>query len=69
MSLSVPRKTFTVRIYPDDETTQMIYKDVTHCFWEAGNTVLTICLPGLHHHVHWLRERIRHYVVIDNGDN
>jgi len=54
-------KTFTVRIFPDDETTEVVYETVTHVFWEAGNTVLTLCLPD--RHAHWLRERIRHYDV------
>ena len=58
-------KTFRVRIFPDDETTDMIYYEVTHAFWEANNTVLTLCLPdGVH--AHWLRERIRHYDVREN---
>jgi len=59
------RTLYIVRIYPDDETTDMIYRNVTHVFWEANNTVLTICLPGTKTHVHWLRERIRHYEVMD----
>jgi len=56
---------FRVRIFPDDETTDLIYENVTHCFWEADNTVLTICLPEPKLHAHWLRERIRHYTVED----
>ena len=56
---------FTVRIFPDDETTHIIYENVTHCFWEANNTVLTLCLPE-GKHAHWLREKIRHYDLIDH---
>jgi hypothetical protein len=58
-------KTFTVRIFPIDETTEMVYPKVTHAFWEAGHTVLTLCLPK-GKHAHWLREWIRHYDVIEN---
>lgn len=61
------RMKFTVRIFPDDETTEMVYRDVTHAFWEAGNTVLTLCLPD-GKHAHWLRERIRHYDVVDDRE-
>lgn len=53
----------TVRIFPVDETTVMEYKNVTHCFWEAGHTVLVLCLPD-GKHAHWLREWIRHYDVV-----
>lgn len=63
------KKTFTVRIFPDDETTEVVYKNVTHVFWEANNTVLTICLPEIGRHIHWLRERVRHYVVIDRDSS
>lgn len=55
---------FIVRIFPENETTHIVYENVTHCFWEAGNTVLTLCLPE-GKHAHWLREHIRHYDVID----
>lgn len=57
---------YTVRIFPDDETTKIVYEDVTHVFWEAGNTVLTLCLPD-DVHVHWLREKFRHYDVIEQS--
>ena len=59
------QKTFRVRIFPDDETTLMEYTGVTHVFWEANNTVLTICLPEENRHAHWLRERIRHYDIVN----
>jgi hypothetical protein len=60
----VNEKTFTVRIFPEDETTLMEYTNVTHVIWEAGNTVLMLCLPD-GKHAHWLREWIRHYDVIE----
>lgn len=53
--------TFTVRIFPEDETTEIVYKEVTHVFWEAGGTVLVLCLPD--RHAHCLREWIRHYDI------
>ncbi len=52
---------YEIRIFPDDETTEIVYSDATHCFWEANNTILTVCLPT--HHDHWPRERFRHYTV------
>lgn len=58
---------YTVRIFPDDETTKIIYEHVTHVFWEAGNTVLTLCLPD-GRHAHWLREKFRHYDVDEEPD-
>ena len=58
-------KTFTVRIFPEDETTEIVYDSVTHVFWEAGNSVLTLCLAD--RHAHWLREWIRHYDIWENG--
>jgi hypothetical protein len=61
----VKEKSFTVRIFPEDETTRMEYFNVTHAFWEAGNTVLVLCLPD-GKHAHWLREWIRHYDVVEN---
>ena len=56
-------KLSTVRIFPVDETTTVIYNNVTHVFWEADSTVLTICLPSEGRHSHWLREQIRHYDI------
>jgi len=58
----------TVRIFPDDETTEVIYEHVTHVFWEANATVLTICLPFEGRHVHWLRGRIRHYDIWEEDE-
>lgn len=57
--------TFSVRIFPDDETTEVVYPVVTHAFMEAGNTILTMCLPN-GEHAHWPRERFRHYTVTKN---
>lgn len=51
-----------VTLYRDDSTTQVIYPQVKHVFWTAGNTVLVIAIyddteTGKHHYVHWPRER------------
>lgn len=54
-------KTYKVRIFPEDETTEIVYTGVTHVFWEAKGTVLVLCLPD--RHAHWLREWIRHYDI------
>ena len=63
MSTSV-KKNYTVRIFPTDETTEVVYVNVTHAFWEAGHTVLTLCLPN-EKHAHWLREWIRHFDIVE----
>lgn len=55
---------YTVRIFPEDETTLILYENVTHVFWEANSTVLVLCLPN-GKHAHWLREWIRHYDVME----
>lgn len=51
----------TVTLYRDDSTVQVVYRNVKHWFWTAGNTVLTIAVvddeQGNHHYVHWPRER------------
>lgn len=52
---------YTVRIFPEDETTEIVYERVTHVFWENDGTVLVLCLPD--RHAHWLREWIRHYDI------
>jgi hypothetical protein len=64
MSTSL-KKIYTVRIFPIDETTEVVYANVTHVFWEAGHTVLTLCLPD-GKHAHWLREWIRHFDVTED---
>lgn len=49
-------------IYRDDSTVQVVYDNVKHFFWTAGNTVLTVAQhvgPGAaeHRYIHWPRER------------
>jgi len=49
-------------LYRDDSTTQVVYENVKHFFWNANNTVLVIAqyddvTPGSHHYIHWPRER------------
>jgi hypothetical protein len=57
-------KVRTVTIYRDDSTTQVVYENVKHIFWTAGNTVLVLAIykhaeeDDSHFYVHWLRERI-----------
>lgn len=66
--MSTSRKSlYTVRIFPEDETTKIVYEKVTHVFWEANGTVLVLCLPD-GKHAHWLREWIRHYDVTEVGN-
>ena len=49
----------TVTLYQDDSAAQVVYENVKHWFWTAGNTVLTIAVvddeQGPHHYVHWHR--------------
>lgn len=58
-------KRFTIRIFRDDEVTELYYENVTHIFWTNNGTVLTICLPDEKRHVHWLREQICHYDIYE----
>jgi hypothetical protein len=49
-------------LYRDDSTTQVVYDNVKHYFWLAGNTVLSIAVVydptgGEHYYVQWPRER------------
>ena len=49
-------------LYRDDSTTQVVYENVKHYFWLAGNTVLSIAIvtntaTGEHLYVQWPRER------------
>jgi hypothetical protein len=52
-------------LYRDDSTTQVVYENVKHIFWLAGNTVLCIAQYSnpedekdkTHHYIHWPRER------------
>lgn len=54
-----------ITLYRNDSTTQVVYEDVKHFFWLAGNTVLCIAQydegavngSGKHHYIHWPRER------------
>ena len=53
----------TLTLYRDDSTTQVVYENVKHFFWTAGNTVLTIAqvtdlATGSHQYIHWPRERV-----------
>ena len=62
-------KRFKVRIFRDDEVTEVIYENVTHAFWTNRGTVLTICLPDENRHANWLREQICHYDIVEMNDN
>lgn len=51
-----------ITIYRDDSTTQVVYVNVKHFFWCAGNTVLVIAQitdkrTGKHRYIQWPRER------------
>jgi hypothetical protein len=51
-----------ITIYRDDSTAQVVYEDVKHFFWTAGNTVLVIArytnkIGAEHFYIHWPRER------------
>lgn len=51
---------WTLRLYRDDSLTPVIYENVKHVFWTAGNTVLNIAQykeDGSHHYFTWPRER------------
>ncbi len=50
-------------VYRDDSTTQVVYENVKHWFWTAGNTVLTIAQYTdnslkSHKYINWPRERV-----------
>lgn len=51
----------TLTLYRDDSTSQVVYENVKHCFWTAGNTVLVIAQytgnGDEHRYIHWPRER------------
>jgi hypothetical protein len=61
--MSTPAKRSSIRIFRDDETTELWYHDCTHIFWTNNGTILTICLPDKQQHVHWPREQISHYDI------
>lgn len=51
-----------ITLYRDDSTVQVVYDDVKHAFWTAGNTVFVIAqitdkVSGAHRYIHWPRER------------
>jgi hypothetical protein len=51
-----------VTLYRDDSTVQVVYENVKHVFWTAGNYVLVIAQftklsTGEHRYIHWPRER------------
>lgn len=57
----------TVRLYRDDSVTPVVYENVKHVFFTAGNTVLTLARvvnleTGEHCYVNWPRERFCWYV-------
>jgi len=60
---------YSIRLFLDDETTDMVINDVTHIFLEANNTILTVCIPAERRHSHWPINRIRHYEIYDQEDN
>lgn len=60
---STTRKTFGVRIFRDDEVTEVYYTGVTHAFWTNHGTVFTICLPDDNEHALWPREQISHISI------
>lgn len=56
----------TVKLYRDDSTTPVIYENVKHVFWTAGNLVFVIAqytdeTQDAHHYEHWPRERFCRY--------
>jgi hypothetical protein len=49
-------------LYRDDSTTQVVFENVKHFFWTAGNSMLSIAQytdleTGEHRYIHWPRER------------
>jgi hypothetical protein len=53
-----------VSVYRDDSTTPVVYDNVKHVFWTAGNTVLIIAQythgpkNPEHEYIQWPRERL-----------
>lgn len=58
-------KRFKVRIFRDDEVTEVWYENVTHVFWTNKGQVLTICLPDEDRHANWLAKEISHYDIYE----
>lgn len=52
-----------ITLYRDDSTTQVVFENVKHFFFTAGNTILTIAqytdpnVSNEHRYIHWPRER------------
>jgi hypothetical protein len=49
-------------LYRDDSTVQVVFENVKHFFFTAGNSMLSIAQytdleTGAHRYVHWPRER------------
>lgn len=52
-----------ITLYRDDTTVQVVYENVKHYFFTAGNSIMTIAQitnrkTGEHRYVNWPRERI-----------
>jgi hypothetical protein len=62
-------KLSTVRIFRDDELTEVVYKNVTHAFWTNKGTVFTVCLPDENRHALWLREQICHIDITEQEEH
>lgn len=61
-----PDERLVVRVYRNDSSDVQVYEHVKHCWWSAGNSVLTILHyydNGSHRYVNILRERIDWYSV------
>lgn len=56
-----PPGTRKLTLYRDDSTTQVVFDNVKHFFFTAGNSILTIAQytdpNGAHRYIHWPRER------------
>lgn len=59
--------TWRLKLYREDGSTPVVYENVKHVFWQAGNTVFVIAQytggpqQEAHHYVHWLREHFVWY--------
>lgn len=62
-----PNTRFIVRIYLLDSMDPQVYEHVKHCWWQAGNTILTVMHyleDGSHRYVSFPRERLGHYTIV-----
>jgi hypothetical protein len=71
-SLTSREQSRTVTLYRDDSTTQVVYENVKHLFWLAGNSVLCLAIyrapdTNEHYYVHWPRERFCWYKDVPVG--